>query len=309
MSVARSALRVLDPLVGRPLILWARVRSRGVVLLYHRVSAEPAPDYPPLDPSVFREHLELLGGVFDVLPLSEFVDRLSSGRSLRGCCALTFDDGYDDFITDALPILTDRGLPVTHFLVADSVLTGRPPWNARLSRLLRLDPAGRNDRASRLIARFSGMRWADRDAALREWEQRIGDVGDRPPKMISRSSVGELVAAGVEIGSHTLSHCFLTQASAAEAERELAGSRKVLEDLTGTAIRFASYPQGLYDSSVEDMARRAGYRAAFAVRQRSAGRGTDLFAIPRFDVTDRPAWMLRMELSGVIPWLRSLRAP
>ena len=44
--------------------------------------------------NALREHLDLLTGLFDVLPLAEFVARLATRRSLRGCCALTFDDGY-----------------------------------------------------------------------------------------------------------------------------------------------------------------------------------------------------------------------
>ena len=111
MISVRHALRVLDPLLGRPLIGLARLRAGGVVLLYHRVSAEDGPDSPPLHPETFREHLDLLTGLFDVLPLAEFVARLSARRSLRACCALTFDDGYADFLTGALPALVAKGLP------------------------------------------------------------------------------------------------------------------------------------------------------------------------------------------------------
>ena len=53
--------------------------------------------------NALREHLDLLTGLFDVLPLAEFVARLATRRSLRGCCALTFDDGYADFLTGRSP--------------------------------------------------------------------------------------------------------------------------------------------------------------------------------------------------------------
>lgn len=307
MSIARRLLRVLDPFLGWPLLELARLRGLGVVALYHRISAEDGPDYPPLSPEVFGEHLDLLAELFDVLPLAEFVERLAGGRSLKGCCALTFDDGYADFFTDALPLLEEKGLPVSHFLVVDSLLTGRPPWNARLARLLRLDPSLSGGRPSQLIDRLSRAPWLDRDAILSDWEGRVGTSGDHPPRMISETSLSRLLVAGVEVGAHTLSHSFLTRVTPEEAARELKESRTVLEDLCGRPIRFASYPQGLHDRRVELMARDAGFEAAFSVGQRPAERASNPFAIPRFDVTDKPRWMLRLELSGFVPWLRGLR--
>lgn len=307
MKLARTAFRVLDPLLGWPLMQLANWRARGVVLLYHRVSSDEGPDYPPLDPEVFQEHLDLLSGLFDVLPLSEFVERLAAGRALQGCCALTFDDGYADFLTDALPAITERGLPVTHFLVVDSLLTGRIPWNARLARILRLDGSCVKEDPAIALERLSQMPWQERDALLEDWEGCIDGAGEPPPAMIRSADVGRLLAAGVEVGAHTLSHCFLTDVTSEEADRELTQSRRHLEDMCDATILFASYPQGLHNPSVESLAQRAGYRAAFVVGQRPAVPGTNLHAIPRFDVTDRPTSMLRLELSGFVPSLRRLR--
>ena len=242
-----------------------------------------------------------------MLPLSEFVARLAARRPLGACCTLTFDDGYADFLTGALPALTVKGLPATHFLVVDSVLTGRPPWNARLARLLRLDTSPAKERPSQVLDRLSRMPWNHRDAILSEWEGRIDDRGDLPPRMIRTTSLAKLRDAGVEVGAHTLSHCFLSHVAPEEAERELGESRLELEKLSGGPVRFMSYPQGLHGPTIESMAQSSGFSAAFAVDQRPAVPGVSLYAIPRFDVTDRPTWMLRMELSGFIPWLRKLR--
>ena len=274
MKLARTAFAVLDPLLGWPLMRLASRRARGVVLVYHRVSSDEGPDYPSLDPGVFREHLDLLSGLFDVLPLSEFVERLAAGRTLQGCCALTFDDGYADFLTNALPAITNRGLPVAHFLVVDCLLTGRLPWNARLARLLRLDGSGLKEDPAIALGRLSQMPWQERDAVLEDWERCIDGVGDLPPAMIRSADIGRLLAAGVEIGAHTLSHCFLTSVTSEEANIELTESRRHLEDMCHGTIHFASYPQGLHSPSVESLAQRAGYRAAFGVGQRPAVPGT-----------------------------------
>lgn len=274
------------------------------MVLYHRISAEPAPGYPPLHPDTFSAHLDLLGELFEVLPLAELVERLGAGRALQGCCSITFDDGYRDFVTDALPIIEAKGVPVTHFLVADSVSTGRPPWNARLDRLVRHGRIPAEEERPTVVDRLSRMRWSDRDTLLCEWEAQMAASVDPLPEMIGAEMTQNLLRSGVEVGSHTRSHAFLTRIPASEARWEMAESRRDLEELCGRSVRLLSYPQGMYDASVEALAKEVGYDAAFAVDQRRAKSGEGLFSLPRFDVTDRPPWMLRMELSGLIPWLR-----
>lgn len=86
--------------------LRARLRPGALVLLYHRV-ARPGVD--PFDlcvaPDRFAEQLELLRRTHRLATLSEIREATRAGRSVRGWVALTFDDGYRDNLTAALPIL------------------------------------------------------------------------------------------------------------------------------------------------------------------------------------------------------------
>lgn len=72
----------------------------------------------------------------------------------------------------------------------------------------------------------------------------------------------ELLRAGWEIGSHTLTHPDLTHVSDGRLDREVAGSKRALERRFGVAVDFFCYPSGRYDARVVAAVRRAGYLGA-----------------------------------------------
>jgi peptidoglycan/xylan/chitin deacetylase (PgdA/CDA1 family) len=72
-----------------------------------------------------------------------------------------------------------------------------------------------------------------------------------------------LVKEGVEIGSHTLTHPFLTKIPPAEARREIEDSKKLLEDKLGVEVKGFCYPYGDHNAEVVEMVKKAGYQYAF----------------------------------------------
>src|SRR5262249_56576651 len=65
---------------------------------------------------------------FTVLPLPEAIERLRTGALPSRAAAITFDDGYADNCTVAMPILSRLRLPAT-FFVATGFLDGGRMWN------------------------------------------------------------------------------------------------------------------------------------------------------------------------------------
>lgn len=82
------------------------------------------------------------------------------------------------------------------------------------------------------------------------------------PGHLTWDQVRELRAAGMEIGSHTVSHAHLTALDDASLARELIQSRERLEHEVGADVDLLAYPFGERDERVESAARAAGYRAA-----------------------------------------------
>jgi biofilm PGA synthesis lipoprotein PgaB len=103
----------------------ARAEDHAVVLVYHHVS-ERTPKSTSVTPAVFDAHLEYLAGHgFTVVPLSEVIEALATGRALPPrAVVLTFDDAYVSVHREALPRLERRGWPFTVFVPTESIDRG-----------------------------------------------------------------------------------------------------------------------------------------------------------------------------------------
>jgi peptidoglycan/xylan/chitin deacetylase (PgdA/CDA1 family) len=92
--------------------------SSGAILMYHSVGNSGA--FFNVTSEDFNEQMSYLSRKkYTVVSLSEFVARLRAGKSVAGHVAITFDDGYKDFATEALPILRRYNFPASVFLISD----------------------------------------------------------------------------------------------------------------------------------------------------------------------------------------------
>ena len=91
-----------------------------------------------------------------------------------------------------------------------------------------------------------------------------------------------MLDAGMEIGSHTLTHRAPSTLTPAELEHELAESKRVLEQGTGAAIDYIASPTGYDNRHFARLARQVGYRAAVQGVIGRNSRDTDRFALRRF---------------------------
>ena len=113
----------------KPLITclwWVRCAMRlvytfeeRVILTYHSVSGSDAP--ATVSPEQFKQHIEyFLAKGYTFIWLADVIDWMDKKRGLpKQCVALTFDDGYEDFMTAVLPILEQHTIPATVFMVGD----------------------------------------------------------------------------------------------------------------------------------------------------------------------------------------------
>lgn len=83
------------------------------------------------------------------------------------------------------------------------------------------------------------------------------------------------------IGSHTINHVHLDQLSKEERVKELAESKRALEELIGKPVRSLAYPYGDYDQAVIDDTIETGYEVGFAVQDRGLFERDARWSIPR----------------------------
>jgi len=116
-----------------------------------------------------------------------------------------------------------------------------------------LEPLARN--------RFRAIHFlvADGLGRTNEWDLPLGEVQE---PMMDAAQVREWLAAGHEIGSHTLTHPFLTRLAPDQAREEISASKKKLEDLFGRSIEHFCYPYGDWNPQIRDLVAESGYRTA-----------------------------------------------
>ena len=108
--------------------------------------------------------------------------------------------------------------------------------------------------------KFTGIQFlvADLIGKTNEWQQRAGDVSE---PLMHQEQIREWLAAGQQIGSHTLTHPHLSQIPVSEAREEIFSSKKKLEDLFGIRVKHFCYPYGDWKQAVRDSCKRRATKA------------------------------------------------
>lgn len=108
--------------------LWLQPRYVAPILMYHQIENSVEYKSDTISPANFDRQLKYLAEhQYRVIPLSELVEEIKSGRKLsRKTVVLTFDDGYANNFTQALPILKKYNFPATICLVPE--LLGQPGY-------------------------------------------------------------------------------------------------------------------------------------------------------------------------------------
>lgn len=112
------------------------------------------------------------------------------------------------------------------------------------------------------------------------WPGQPGWVKEEP--LMTWDQIKELANAGMEFGSHTVNHPDVTQLAPADLERELAESKREIEQRTGRRAEHFCYPYGKWNPPVRDATARH-YRSACTTIAGTAGHTDDHRLLPRVD--------------------------
>ena len=281
--------------------------ASGCFLTFHRVA--PHEQWPHLPNRDFYVDAKFLGELldhllrtgYDIVTIDDALARARAGRGVRRWVNFSIDDVYRDTWALAVPIFSERNVPVTLF-----VTTGIPDrtallWQAGLETILleqdqvsiapgsvvntesdaqkramfsQLTTAWESDGPADHYAEFCGLNGYD-DAQLHErhavtWEM-LDSMRDNPC---------------VEIGGHTVTHPRLSALPAEAAEWEIAECRRRLQDRLGLPVKHFAFPYGRRGDCGERefaLTRKAGYEAAATTRKGlvKAADPAPLHALPR----------------------------
>jgi peptidoglycan/xylan/chitin deacetylase (PgdA/CDA1 family) len=322
--------------------LWQSVamRNKAVVLMYHRVltadERRRSGSHPALvvDRETFARQMAVLKRRFNVLSIEEFADCLERRVPFPpSSCVITFDDGWRDNFTNALPILRQHSLPALVFLPVNYVGRNRLFWQEALTHLL-----------LQVVAEVT--RNPERRQALEEMLRPSGlagvlDVTDedaRPAiraavgsqKALTRSATEALIASlarelGVSLaalsevdgfvdwrqveqmsgqriafGAHGVEHLLLTHISEDEAECEIRTSGQVVANRVGPRVLTFSYPNGYHTPAIVNRVKAAGYRLAFITTRGFVTCDDDPFTLRRLNVHEGVTATTPMFLARIV---------
>ena len=106
--------------------------------------------------------------------------------------------------------------------------------------------------------------------------------------VLQRNELRELARLGFTIGCHSHSHPDLTLLSMAEIQREVGGSKRILEDALGQQVHAFCYPYGAYNARITSAVQEAGFDVAFTVDLGGVSLGDDPYQLKRVPVLGEP---------------------
>jgi peptidoglycan/xylan/chitin deacetylase (PgdA/CDA1 family) len=306
---------------------------------------DPGLDGNLLSADSFRRQMRFIRKQHNVISPTEFLLWCQGGHELPPrSVLLTCDDGLRSSLSDMLPILQGFDLECLFFVTGASLSpTPTMLWYEELYLMfmaapehftlelleigVRAEVSQQEKRPSwwNLVTKLSQYDLNRRRTLLarirmqlgfsEQWDAEYRDdpVLSRRFLMLSLTELHQLREAGMSIGAHTLSHPMLSQSSQDVAWREISECKQNLELALEQEMWALAYPFGNSSSVTSrelEMAKRAGFKAAFLNAGGAFGRQTPKFALPRIHITaDMSLAEFEAHISGFHRSLQELFRP
>ena len=308
--------------------LWQVIalRRRAVVLMYHRVLTSEertkTGSHPGIvvDRETFASQMAVLKRRFRVLSIDEYTARMESLTPFDdSSCLITFDDGWRDNFTHAMPILKYYGLSAVVFLPVNFIGGRRLFWQEQLTHLVyqavmeaRNEPQRREQFCESLSAVHldSLLDLRDRDPrpaiieAVREQKGLAASVIDGSMVALANAlrlrsdeiegtdgfldweQVESMSRQGIAFGGHGAEHRLLTLVSTTEARDEIRKAKDVIDSHLQERVLTFSYPNGNWSQGVVNLVKESGYRIAFTTQPGHVCCKDDRFTMRRVNISE-----------------------
>lgn len=291
--------------------------GRAAIIMFHEIQRDNRFELETgTSVSLFERSLSWLRREgWEIVSLEECLERLSRDDRSRRYAVLTFDDGYRDNVSVALPILERRNVPFLMYVPTGAATRTLQSWWLGLRELIR----SRDDvTVEAMDTRFHCPDYEAKVSALAratEWVHEDYRRGAMLAPTFRKAGVslsalneryfldeGEIQALSLHplasIGGHTTSHSALKILDSASARAEMADNRSYLQNLTQGPVRHFAYPYGnpkACGPREEQLASAVGFSTAVTTRPGQLDElPSDQFGLPRVIVDSEIGFQARM---------------
>jgi peptidoglycan/xylan/chitin deacetylase (PgdA/CDA1 family) len=252
--------------------------ARGArILVYHGICRTDPLRYNTLfiTRRKFEEQLRYFRKYFNIISLDQFYRGEFSSERFSIC--LTFDDGFANNFTNALPLLEKYKVPATFFVTGAREAGYDILWNDVLSMAARHGPSDFSFLDDYFIRGRERKYWSVSSGRslqdiLREKDfsdkaelvNLLGDfrhTADQEYWLLLEDAQLQALAQSkwATIGAHGYYHDDLAHLDPVALKNDLCRSKQYLERVTGKEITALAFPYGSYSPTVIARAREAGY--------------------------------------------------
>jgi len=299
-------------------------RRKAIILWYHGVCDDDFQllkgyDERHLQKSIFQKQLKYLkrkGYIF--VTMSELVNALKMKEDIRKYIVLTFDDGFQNVIKNAYPIMKEANAKGCFYLVSGLIGENELLWTDYVETVVRnckedeIQFAYKGKTGSYSLNGKRSMEYAMQDIKNKlrvisdqERKEHLLQLAntnmDEVPEEFSFSNweqIRDLDKNILEVGSHTVNHPNCANlVSDNELEHELKDSRLEIELKVGYSVRHFCYPAGSYNDDVVKNLKRYDYDSATTIHSGFNDTNTDLFQLKRI-LACGDMWLFKSMISG-----------
>ncbi len=253
----------------------------------------------------FKKEMRWLKKYFDIASLDTVVDTLKSGKKfLKPTVTITIDDGFRDNYDLLFPFLKEERIPVTIFLTTDFIGTSERIWVDKLaetffqtsqkylqtqgtigqSTFVLNSLAAKRRAYNSVSSRLKDIDTPERDTALRDIEKKLGKIENGKPIMLNWDQAREMRKSQVSFGAHTCTHPILTNIPLEEAKREIAESKRKIEQELGMKVRHFAYTNGRpqdFNEELRNFCKEIGFESIATCDNGCNDKPIDVWALKR----------------------------
>lgn len=284
------------------------------ILLYHRVEyLEDDYNMQAVAPDNFEKHMRYLHNHYDVLDLNTPMQNwFNSGT--RNAVIVTFDDGYYDFLYNAVPVLEKYHIPATIFIATENIDSGNENWTDNILRIIfsnnsqkdffifnnefyrgKLPTRNYKEKydfyqlVRKLFLISSAEERKKYEEELLKWAG-VPRSGRKDRRIMTAEEIRKTAKKpGISIGAHTVTHASLKCLSKSEARLEILESKRNLEKIIGKEVKLFSYPFGTrneYSDITIDVVKEVGLEKAVVAYPGNISINTNPFELNRFAIAN-----------------------